>query len=564
MLNRAFPHDPKVRTRTSPEALRSAFLIGTFLFALLGFRSHAQTAAITTSQYGNSRTGANTREKILTPANVNASQFGKLHVIPVDGDVYAQPLYLPQVDVPGKGKRNVLFVATEHDSVYAFDADGDPNTPIWHISFVNAQAGVATIRAGERGCPLIRPEIGITSTPVIDAATGTLYVLVRTEEHGQPTQRLHALAVTTGVEKFGGPVEIRASGFDPLLENPRAALLLAGNAVYLGWGSNCDYGAYHGWLMAYDAHSLKQLGAFNASPQQAHSGIWAADAGFAADAQGNVFVATGNGKFDLTAGGSDYGDSLLKIGLSAGGLSVRDYFTPYDQDDLNGADQDLGSGGPVLLPDQPGAHRHLVVIGGKGAKLYLLDRDQLGKFHENADASALQKISVVSELMGAPAFWQNHLFVQSNKDALKDFTLKDGQFSAKPVAQTPNTFVSAATPTVSSNGTRNGIVWTIETRGFGFSEQAPPAVLHAYDATNIAHELYNSSQNSARDDAGPSLRFTIPTVVDGRVYVGAIKEVDVYGVVPSAGSASRYGALLTTSLGRTQKSAGPRSLHRTR
>jgi len=537
-VSNPFPHDLKLPTSRARAAFRPLLLLPALLFAFCGARSAAQNVAVTTSQYGNARTGANTREKILTPANVNAGHFGKLHVIRVDGDVYAQPLYLPQVDVPGKGKRNLLFIATEHDSVYAFDADGDLDAPLWHVSFVNPQLAIVTVRAGESGCPMIRPEIGITSTPVIDPATGTLYVLARTEDHGVPMQWLHALAVTTGAEKFGGPVQIRAPGFDPMLENPRAALLLARNTVYLGWGSTCDFGNYQGWLMAYDAHSLKQLGTFNAAPKEGKSGIWAADAGFAADDQGNIFVATGNGKFDVASGGADYGDSLLKIGLGAPGLSVRDYFTPYDNDLLNGKDWDLGSGGPVLLPNQPGPHPHLLVIGGKGATIYLLDRDRLGKFHSGEDSSALQKISVAADLMGAPAFWQDHLFVHSDKDALKDYALKSGQFSTQPVAQTslkfPVTSIAAATPAVSSDGARNGIVWTVETRPFGFSNQEPPAVLHAYDATNISHELYNSSQNSSRDGAGSSLRFTIPTVVNGRVYVGAIKEVDVYGPLPSA------------------------------
>lgn len=522
------------QSRAGRTVLRPTLLLATLVFVLLGFHAKAQTAAVTTSQYNNARTGANTQEKILTPANVNAGRFGKLHAIRVDGDVFAQPLYLPQVDVPGKGKRNVLFVATEHDSVYAFDADGDLDAPLWHVSFLNPQADIVTIRAGESGCPMIRPEVGITSTPAIDTSTGTLYVLVRTEEHGKPIQRLHALAVTSGAEKFGGPVEISTSGFDPLLENPRAALLLVGNVVYLGWGSTCDYGAYHGWLMAYDTHSLKQLGVFNTSPKEGKSAIWAADAGFAADAQGNVFVATGNGNFDAAGGGSDYGDSLLKIGLGPNGLSVLDYFTPSDQENLNRTDQDLGSGGPVILPDEPGAHRHLVAIGGKGATVYLLDRDQLGKFHADEENSALDEVPVESEIMGAPAFWENHIFVQSNKDVLKDFALQNGLFIEKPIAQTLEKSASGATPSISSDGARNGIVWTVETRPFGFSDQVPAAVLHAFDAGNIAHELYNSAQNSSRDGAGPSVRFTIPMVVNGRVYVGAIKEVDVYGLLPAA------------------------------
>jgi hypothetical protein len=530
---------PTVKSKES-RVTRAAGLVALLglAYASLAPVSRGQTV-ITTSQYGNSRTGANTHEKVLTPANVNARRFGKLHTVHVDGDVYAQPLYLLQVDVPGKGKRNIVFIATEHDSVYAFDADGDFDVPLWQAAFVNSQSGIATIRAGESGCPLIRPEIGITSTPVIDPATGTLYVLTRTEEKGRPTQRLHALDVATGAEKFGGPVEISAPGFDALLENPRAALLLAGNAVYIGWGSNCDYGRYHGWLMAYDSHSLKQLAAFNTSPKDIQSGIWAADAGFAADPEGNIFVATGNGKFDVASGGPDYGDSLLKINLDPSGLSVRDYFTPSNNEHLNDTDKDLGSGGPVLLPDQPGPHPHLVVIGGKGAVIYLLDRDQLGKFHSEGDSSALQKISVESELMGAAAFWQNHLYVQSNKDELKDYKLSRGQFSAQPAAKTPAVFTSAATPAVSSDGARNGIVWTVETRAFGFSEDQRPAILHAYDAANVARELYNSDENHARDTAGPSLRFTIPTVVNGRVYIGGIKELDVYGLLPPSGPAKK-------------------------
>ncbi len=495
----------------------------------------AQTS-VTTSQYNNARTGANLSEKILTPANVNASQFGKLHSVPVDGDVYSQPLYLSRVNVPHKGRRNLLFIATEHDSVYAFDADGDFSSPLWRVSFLKPDAGITTIRAGESGCPLIRPEIGITSTPVIDPATETLYVLARTEENGHTIQRLHALNAATGAEKFASPVSIAAPGFDQMLENPRAALLFEDHRIYIGWGSTCDYGSYHGWLMAYDARSLKQLGALNTSPNDTQSAIWAADAGFAADSRGNIFVATGNGKFDVNSGGADYGDSLLRVGLDGKGLAIRDYFTPFNQEQLNAHDADLGSGGPVLLPDQRGPHPHLMVIGGKGATLYLLDRDNLGKFQTSADTAALQKIQVASLLMGAPAFWQDHLYVQSDSGVLKDFVFKDGQFSAEPAAMTSAEFTAGATPEVTSDGANNGIVWTLETRAFGFSVGNQPVMLHAYDATNITHELYNSGQNASRDSAGASLRFTIPTIVDGHVYVGAIKEVDVYGLLPSSNS----------------------------
>jgi hypothetical protein len=524
---RFFGHNHAVLPKTG--------LLNRFYLLLLFFLASSVPAQtlVTTSQYNNSRTGADLQEKILTPANVNPGQFGKLHSVQVDGDVYAQPLYLSRVNVPGRGRRNLLFVVTEHDSVYAFDADGDFSSPLWHISFVKPDAGVTTILAGESGCPLIRPEIGITSTPVIDPATETLYVVARTKESGQPMQRLHALNVATGAEKFASPVAITAPGFDLMLENPRAALLLADHRIYIGWGSTCDYGSYHGWLMAYDAHTLKQLGALNTSPNDVQSAIWAADAGFAADSNGNIFVATGNGKFDVAAGGADYGDSLLKVSLGDTGLAIRDYFTPFDQEQLNKRDADLGSGGPVLLPDQQGPHPRLVVIGGKGATLYLLDRDRLGKLQTSADTALVQKIQVASLLMGAPAFWQNHLYVQSDQGVLKDFVLKAGKFSAEPAAMTPAEFTAGATPEVTSDGAKNGIVWTLETRAFGFSVGNQPVMLHAYDATNIAHELYNSGQNAARDAAGASLRFTIPAIVNGRVYVGAVKEVDVYGLLAS-------------------------------
>ena len=516
-----------------PRTLNLIFILPLFFFTS-GLR--AQTS-VTTSQYNNARTGANLHENILTPHNVNSQRFGKLYSAQVDGDVYAQPLYLSGVNVPGKGRRKLLFVATEHDSVYAFDADGDFSAPVWHVSFLKPEAGVTTIRGGESGCPLIQPEIGITSTPAIDAATETIYVLARTDENGKPMQRLHALNAATGAEKFASPVAIMAPGFDLMLENPRAALLLEGRRIYIGWGSTCDYGAYHGWLMAYDARTLKQLGAMNTSPNDAQSAIWAADAGFAADPNGNIFVATGNGKFDVGSGGADYGDSLLKVGLDDKGLAVRDYFTPFNQEQLNARDDDLGSGGPVILPDQRGPHPHLVVIGGKGATLYLLDRDHLGKFQTSADTAAIQKIQVASLLMGAPAFWRGHLYVQSDNGVLKDFVLKGGQFSAEPAAMTLAEFTAGATPEVTSDGEKDGIVWTLETRAFGFSVGNQPVMLHAYDATNIAHELYNSGQNSPRDAAGPSLRFTIPTIADGRVYVGAIKEVDVYGLLPGSAPA---------------------------
>jgi hypothetical protein len=507
---------------------------------------------ITTSQYDNARTGANLAETTLTPKNVNAAGFGKLFTLPVDGDIYAQPLYLPGVEIPGKGKHNVVFIATEHDSVVAFDADGQPSTPLWQVSFVGRE-GVTTVPAMAVQCPFIRPEIGITPTPVIDRATGTLYVLARTKESPgvlQGTrfvQRLHALAITTGAEKFGGPVEIKASvkgrgaggsggqiDFDPLRELPRASLLLANGQVYLTWASSCDVAPYHGWLIAYDARTLAQTAVFNTSPDDAESGIWQGDTGPAADKDGNVFLATGNGKFDVPdSPGRDYGDSVLKFTLGKNGLQVLDFFTPFNQKELNANDLDIGSGGPLLLPDQPGSHPHLLAVGGKGGYLYIIDRDHMGKYHAGDDSHAVQVLPIASGIYSAPAYWNQHVYIFAADDVLKDFAVQHGQLSAQPVAQGTTRFIDpGATPTISANGSRNGIVWVLRSKGWRSRDTT--AELYAYDAANVSKELYNSEQNSPRDSAGLCLRFNIPTVANGKVYVAAKREVDVYGLLPAS------------------------------
>jgi hypothetical protein len=509
-------------------------------------------AQVTTSQYDNARTGANLKETILTPQNVSAAKFGKLFSLKTDGDIYAQPLYLLGVEIPGKGKHNVVFVATEHDSVYAFDADGQPSTPLWHVNFLNADAGITTVPDREVSCPFIRPEVGITPTPVIDISTGTLFVLARTKESqgllkgARYVQRLHALAITTGAEKFGGPVEIKASvkgrgaggsngqiDFDPLRELPRAGLLLAKGNVYLTWGSSCDVAPYHGWVMVYDARTLSQTAVFNTSPDAEESGIWQSDTAPAADADGNVFVATGNGKFDVVAsGGRDYGDSVLKLNLSGGNLALRDFFTPYNQQELNAKDADLGSGGPVLLPDQLGPHPHLLIVGGKAGELYVIDRDHMGKWQPGNDSHAVQVLAIADGIYSAPAYWNGHVYIFAARSVLKDYALERGQLSAQPVARGTTQFIDpGATPTISANGSRNGIVWVLRSKGWRSPDT--PAVLYAYEAANVAHELYNSEQNLTRDRAGFCLRFNIPTVVNGKVYVGAKNQVDVYGLLPA-------------------------------
>lgn len=534
----------------APMKLRASLpLLGIGLAAVLA--SAPIRAQVLTSQYDNARTGANLKETILTPQNVNSKQFGKVFTLPVDGDIYAQPLYVPGVEIPGQGKHNVLFVATEHDSVYAFDADGSSTKPLWKSSFINEDKDIHTLSgARDVHCPFIEPEIGITSTPVIDPSTGTLYVLARTRERSPGgtwrfVQQLHAIAITTGAEKFGGPVKIHARiqgrnflriksnvDFDPLLENQRAALLLVHGKVVITWASSCDVGPYYGWIIAYDAHSLAQAGVVNISPDAGESGIWQGDAGPAADSQGNVYLISGNGKFTAATGGHDYGDSVVKLGFSANGLEVRDYFTPSNQAKLNDTDGDFGSGAPILLPDQPGPHPHLLLAAGKAGILYEIDRDNMGKFHKGDDSHAVQAVAAGIDSFGAPAYWNGHVYYFLSGDYLRDYPLQNGRLPKEPAAKSATQFTDpGATPAISANGTKNGIVWVLSSKTWNGDDRT--AVLYAYDAENVARQLYNSNQVYERDHAGRSLRFAIPTVVNGHVYVGAKSEVDVYGLLPA-------------------------------
>jgi hypothetical protein len=486
-----------------------------------------------TAQYDNARTGATLHETTLTPANVNAAHFGKIFSYAVDGDVYAQPLYVPGVTIPGKGVHNVVFIATERDTVYAFDAEAKPAEPLWRVNFLGP--GISTVGARDVSCPFITPEIGITPTPVIDLNTGTIYVLARTKEGGgsfsagRYVQRLHALAITTGAEKFGGPVEIKAPDFDAQRELPRAALLLTGGQVYMTWGSSCDVGPYHGWVMAYDASKLTPTAVFNTSPDAGESGVWQSDNGPAADEDGNVYVATGNGKFTVAANGRDYGDSLLKLRPAGGKLNVLDFFTPFDEKALNKDDADVGSGGPVVVPRQKGSPG-LVMIGGKSGDFYVLDAARLGKYQAAENSNAVQVIHFRGGIYSAPAYWNGHVYILAGGDYLSDFALDNGKLAAKPHAMSDQKFANpGATPAISANGNKNGIVWLIETKTWNGRDK--PAVLRAYDAANVARELYNSDENGVRDQVGLTLRFTIPAVANGRVYVNAKRRVDVYGLL---------------------------------
>jgi len=517
------------------------------LSRVAGFSLGASVAAaqVTTSQYDNLRTGATLNEKTLTPQNVNASQFGRLGAFKVDGAVYAQPLFLPGVEIPGKGKRDVLFVATEHDSVYAFDANRPTDAALWQVSLLDKKLGEETVPARDVACPFLQPEIGITSTPVIDLQSGTLYVLARTMvghllKDNEYFQRLHALAVTTGAEKFGGPGQIaalvRGKGdgskngevrFDALRENPRAALLLANHVLYLTWGSSCDVDPYHGWIIAYDPQTLKARAVLNVTPDGGEGGIWASDTGPGADENGNVYVPTGNGTFNAASGGRDYGDTLLKLALDGPSLVVRDYFSPFNQAQLSDSDLDLGSSGPTLLPDQPGPHRHLVLQPGKGGMIYVIDRDQMGQFRAEGDA-VVQRIRISGGGYGAMAYWNGHVYFAASDDRLRDYALENGQFKLRSSSNLK--FANpGATPLVSADGSKNAIVWAIATKTWNGPDHS--GVLYAFDAANLSEPIYSSEQNSKRDRPGLATRFVIPVLVNGHMYFSAREEVEMYGLL---------------------------------
>ena len=403
--------------RTSMKTLRPALLA--LLCAATSI--HAQ---VTTQHNDNGRTGQNLNETVLNLTNVNANQFGQLFSQTLDGYVYAQPLYLPNVNIPGQGTHNVVYVATEHDSVYAFDADA--NLPsLWHTSFINPAKGITTLSSTDVGCSDLVPEIGITGTPVIDTTTGTLYVVSNTKQNGKFFQQLHALDITTGTEKFGGPALINAKvkgtgdgsvngyvHFDPLKNNQRPGLLLQNGSVYIGWASHCDVGPYHGWVMSYDSQSLKQNGVWNSTPNAGLGGFWSGGSGIAADSGNNLYVASGNGMFDVNTGGRDYGDSIIKLSPPINErFKVADYFTPYDQGSLYNGDVDLGSGGVLLLPDQVGAYPHLLVESGKEGTIYLISRDNMGHYNPNNNNQIVQSLNTaIGGIWGMPAWWKNNIY----------------------------------------------------------------------------------------------------------------------------------------------------------
>jgi hypothetical protein len=499
---------------------------------------------VTTYHYDNARTGQNTKETILTPANVGSTGFGKLFSVPVDGAVYAQPLILTDVIVAGVVHNNVAYVSTEHDTVYAIDSDD--GTILWQVSFINPAAGITTIPSADVNCTDIQPEIGITATPVIDPVGGALYVVALTKENGSYAQTLHALDVTSGAEMFGGPVLISASvlgsgdgtdgvnvSFNPLTAGNRSALLLENGHVTIAWASYCDNGPYHGWVMSYSASTLIQEAVFNTTPNGGLGGVWMSGAGLASDSNFNVYLATGNGTYDAS---SDYGDSVMKlIGPVTGGFTVTDWFTPYTQFVLAEDDTDQGSGGVLLLPDQPitAPHQHLLLQGGKDGTIYLLDRDNLGKFNANSNNVVQSIPGALNSIFGVPAWWNNVAYFSGTGDFLMAYPFDpvSGMLDS-PTSQSSNVFrFPGPTPVVSASDTTDGIVWALQNDQ---SSSGGQAVLHAYDATDLANELYNSALNADRDNPGVAVKFTVPVVANGKVFVGTQTQVSVFGQLSSS------------------------------
>ena len=547
---------------------------------LAGLLSSALTAAagvnVLTYHYDNARTGQNTNETALTVANVGSTNFGRIFSQTVDGYVYAQPLIVTNLTIPGRGVHDVVFVATEHDSVYAFDANS--NTPaLWWVSFTNPAAGITTVDSiNDLGCEDLVPEVGITSTPVIDVASGTIYVSAKTKQVTNSVttfhHKLHALSLTNGAEKFGGPAEVTATvvgtgdgydgtnhvPFNPLTQFNRAALLLNKGVVYMGSASHCDDGPYHGWLVGYDAQTLTLSNVFNTTPNGGLGGIWQAGCGPASDASNNVYCITGNGTFDASTNG-DWGDTFLKLSTT-NGLKVADFFTPYNQAALSAADLDLGSGGPVVLPDEVGGgttNQHLLVGAGKEGTIYLINREFMRQYHADDSAIVQSLTSAIGGGFDTPAYFNKTLYYVGVNDTLKAFAITNAHIGTTPVGQGGFIFgFPGATPTVSANGTNNAIVWALQTSDYASSG---PEILHAFNATNVASELYNSSTLAIRDQPGGAVKFSVPVVANGKVYVGAQYSLSVYGVgtfLP-APAIVPAGAFLTNSISVTITDAAP-------
>ena len=504
-----------------------------------------------TQHNDNARTGANLHETVLNTANVNVKTFGKLWTRAVDGYLYAQPLYVQNLRFPGRGPHNVVFVATAHNSVYAFDAD-DPKAadPLWKT---NLGPSIPADEVYKTRWTDMRVEIGITSTPVIDLTGKAIYVEAKTKEGGTYVHRLHALDITTGKELLGSPVVVKASAagtgegsvngrvsFDPVKHLQRTGLLLVNGVIYLGFGSHADDPPFHGWILGYSAKTLSRVCVFNVTPNGTEGSVWQAGMGMAADDAGNIYAMTGNGTFDADSGGRDYGNSLLKLRPIPGTLAVADYFTPYNQALLNVHDTDLGASGPLLVPGTT-----LIMGGGKNGWLYLTHRDGLGHFQAGADSQIAQTFQMTpGNIHGAPVYWNGpngpQVYIWPEFDHLKAMKFAGGKLVETPASQSavavpdgmPGGFLS-----VSAEGGKagTGIVWSCTPYDANANWETVPGIVRAYDASDLGHLLWDSKQNAGRDDVGMFAKFCPPTVINGRVYVSTFSnQLQVYGLLNAA------------------------------
>jgi hypothetical protein len=520
-------------------------LVQLICFTLFAVLASSATDVVT---YHNNiaRTGQNPQEIILTTGNVKASSFGKLFTFPVDGIIDAQPLYLSAVSIPGKGTHNVTYAVTENDSVYAFDADS--GTPLWQVSVL----GSGEAPSDDQGCSQISPQIGITSTPVIDRSSGphgTIYVVAMSKNSSQYFQRIHALDITTGQEEFGGPVAVQAKYpgtgdnshdghviFDPGQYAERQGLLLLNGVIYTGWTSHCDDRPYTGWLIGYNESTLAQTGVLDVTPNGNEGSIWQNGTGIASDGQ-SLFFLDANGTFDTTLNKKgfpnkgDYGNAFLKVSIKNKKLHVVDYFNMYNTVQESDSDEDLGSGGALVLPamkDSSGTIRHLAIGAGKDQNIYVVDRTNMGKFNPNNDKAIYQEIDGVlgGGAYATAAYFDGNVYFGPVGNRLLQFQFAKARLSTSPRSRSVASFTyPGTTPSVSANGLTNGIVWTIE-------HSDPDDVLHAYNARNLANELYNSNQaRNNRDQFGTASHFGTPTIVNGKVYVGTVNSVAVFGLL---------------------------------
>lgn len=517
--------------------------------------SNAATLTVTSTQSSNvtvltyhndnSRSGLNSNETTLTTANVNSTQFGKLGAMAVTGLVDAEPLYIGGLTIGG-AKHNVVFVATEHDMVYAFDAD--TFAQLWSANMLANFSGESTVLASAVGCTQVNPELGITSTPVIDPSAGTngtiFLVAMSVDASGHYHQRLHALDLTTGADRMT-PTEVQATypnaggqtTFAPGQYEERAALLALNGAFYTSWTSHCDHDPYTGWVMSYSESNLQQLGVLNLTPNGSRGAIWMSGDGPAADSAGNIYLITGNGTFDTTLDGNglpnqgDYGNAIVKISTAGNSLKVADYFTMSNTVSESNGDTDFGSGGEMLLPDvkDTGGTAHQLAVGaGKDGNIYVVDRGNMGKFAAN-DSTIYQQLNGVlpGGVWSAPAYFNNTVYYGSVGQPLRAFPISNAKLATSASSQSATAFgVRGATPGISANGTSNGIVWAIQIGSTG--------VLHAYDASNLATELYNSNMAAGSRDAFPTStddKFVTPLVANGKVYVGTPNAVVVFGLL---------------------------------